>query len=226
MKKINLPMEEVYHLYQNGVSCVKIAEDFHCSISFVYKKLQAYKEKTGFVLIKQSPNQSVERSIKRIYELYQAGKTYHELADMYHCSYRTIFRKLHKYCDENHLKLDSHDGEVQLQLTIEEIYRLYQSGESGIKLANLMGCASNTLMDKLHKYCDENNLRLRITPTHVKWHESCQGKSDMLETIPKEDKRTELLNQLRSLLQMSQQLSESYTETVGETIKSKKKRLN
>ena len=47
-------------------------------------------------------------------------------------------------------------------VSIDEIYKKYQSGISAVVLGREYKCSNNTIIRKLREYCEENNLELNI----------------------------------------------------------------
>lgn len=164
---LKLPEEEIYKKYISGRTLEEIAKDYNCSGSCVKARLVEYCKEQGIELkMRKSSKRFLDLPIEKIYEEYQSGISGVILGKKYKCSNNTIMLRLHKYCKENNLKLDIIT--VEVQLPEEEIYNLYASGTPTAVLAEKYYCSPPTILNKVKKYCKENNLELPPFPAKQK----------------------------------------------------------
>lgn len=165
--RLNISPEDVYDLYIDGLTPSSIADIYNCSSVTILSRLREYTDKMGIELVLDSHR--VKLPDEEIYKKYESGRSICSLAREYYCSTVTIANRLHSYCDENGIELKKHDYS-QRRKTISkrkaiseyEIYKKYDSGKSLDDLSIEYSCSKQTILNRLHSYCDKNKIKLNI----------------------------------------------------------------
>lgn len=170
MKK-DIPPEDVYNLYVSGHTPSSIANMYNCCSVTILSRLREYSDKTGIELTFDP--QRIKLPEEEIYKKYENGNSICSLAREYHCSTITIANRLNSYCKENCIELKKHNPNIyhsQKKETISkrkavseyEIYKKYNSGKTINDLSIEYSCSKQTILNRLHSYCDENGIKLNI----------------------------------------------------------------
>lgn len=225
-----LPAADIYTLYQAGYFTGEIATIYDSSSPTILKRLKEYCEENHLPLNLDERRNKIILPLERIYKLYQSGESYNSLGEKFDCSYRTIFRRLHQYSEENNLPLRDHTELHRrnlLDLPISEIYEMHRSGITQKKLAVLYNCSPNTISSRLHQYSEENNLPLKGSHRKKKCTQSFSNHPESINennpNIGQFEKRKELLSQLKELLQQSREISKDNACTINSISNSIKK---
>ena len=102
--KMELPMDEIYELYQLRIPITELAREYNCHPVTMEYKIKDYCNQTGLEIRKY--RSADELPLEDIYNCYQNGETYLELADKYGFSRVTISTKLREYCQKNNLVIN------------------------------------------------------------------------------------------------------------------------
>lgn len=212
--EIKLPIVEVYEKYQNGSSLEDLAESYGCTPNTLKKKLLQFYKDNNLTWQRLTRSKTLILPMAEVYEMHQNGIPAKEIAEYFNCSFKTIYDKLHKYCEENHLPLKEQEWSgPRFQLPISKIYDMYQSGESMRKISEIYHCHYATISKKLRRYCRENNLSLVRSSKERK--ENYREALSTMENVSFCDKRLELYNQLKELLQIANEANLSSNTTIG-----------
>lgn len=101
---LELPMDEIYELYQLRIPITELAREYNCHPVTMEYKIKDYCNQTGLEVRKY--RSADELPLEDIYNCYQNGETYLELADKYGFSRVTISTKLREYCQKNNLVIN------------------------------------------------------------------------------------------------------------------------
>lgn len=191
MKKLNLPMKEIYEMHQNDTSVKELANLYHCSVASVRTHLKSYCEENNLPLRYKRHRKSLPLPIEEIYEMHQAGITVKEMVDSYPCTRVTIYNHLHLYCKKNNLTLvpQSNHQRPKRHLPLEEVYKQYQTGESYDSLGKKFNYPRTIIRKEIIAYCKKNNL-----PLYKK--SSCQNIEMMIHQLYKMYQSGESYNRL------------------------------
>lgn len=158
-KSPSLPMKEIYDRNQKGEATIKIAQSYNCSVKTLLKLLHIYCKENHLPFKKNVSRPSkIGIPTSEIYQMHQSGSSLQEIADLCHCHYQTIYKKISQYCEKNNLPRKKRKSKFDTPSLMEEIYAKHQSGDSLKTLAKFYHCHTITLSTNLHRYCEENNL--------------------------------------------------------------------
>lgn len=102
--KLDLPMDEIYELYQLEISATELAHEYGCSPATIRQKIKEYCAENDLDMRKF--HNSVFLSMEQVYSDYKKGTTYSELVNKYGFSRVTLKNRLYEYCKENNLTLN------------------------------------------------------------------------------------------------------------------------
>lgn len=149
----NLPMEEVYNKYIKGLTIEKLSEEYNTSQSAISKKLRKYANENNLNIKADRKKNKIDMEL--IYEMHKSGISCYDIAELFNCSYRTIFRRLHDYCDEFNLPLDRKTKGEQIKEKVSIMYEEYIKGSSINELGKKYNCHQSMIQETLKSYCNE-----------------------------------------------------------------------
>ena len=133
-----------------------------CKLGYfrIVKTIKKYCLNNG-ILIDDNILYRLEIPISKMYNLLLLGTSYSKIAQMCHCSAKTIEDGLKEYCESNGFAIPKNPKEFKdVELPIKEIYNLRLEGMSYEKLSKEYGCSISFLVNRLEEYCKISGLDL------------------------------------------------------------------
>lgn len=147
---IDVPIEEIYKLYISGESVEEISKKYKVSYSLISKRLKKYALEKNIDIKAEKKKNKIDMSL--IYEMHKSGISCYDIGELFGCSYRTIFRRLHEYCEQFDLPLDRKTKEQEIIEKMPIIYEEYNNGRSSKELSKKYNCNINMLLTNLKIY--------------------------------------------------------------------------
>ena len=147
---IDVPIEEIYKLYISGESVEEISKKYKVSYSLISKRLKKYALEKNIDIKAEKKKNKIDMSL--IYEMHKSGISCYDIGELFGCSYRTIFRRLHEYCEQFDLPLDRKTKEQEIIEKMPIIYEEYNNGSSSKELSKKYNCNINMLLTNLKIY--------------------------------------------------------------------------
>ena len=116
----NVSIDEIYTKYINGSSVEELSSEYNVSENFIYKGLRNYAKERNIDIKTERRKNKIDMAL--VYEMHKSGISCEEIGELFNCSYRTIFRRLHDYCDEFNLPFDRKSKEERLMEKISLVY--------------------------------------------------------------------------------------------------------
>lgn len=207
--KKTLPFNKLYKMYCNGTPIKEMAELYHYPFSTLYQQLKQYCTKNNLSFPRHNTI-PIKLPMDKIYKMYQEKFTFKQIARKYDVSPSTVYRNLFYYSMENNLEFANFypgQEEENLHSSTAKIYSLYQSGVSVPKIAKCLHLTLDDVRNILRNYAKEKENS----------KEDNTSSDEISFKKIKQDKRIELLIQLKGLLKLSEEISSTQTKTIKET---------
>ena len=134
----NVSIDEIYTKYINGSSVEELSSEYNVSENFIYKGLRNYAKERNIDIKTERRKNKIDMAL--VYEMHKSGISCEEIGELFNCSYRTIFRRLHDYCDEFNLPFDRKSKEERLMEKISLVYEEYNEGATITELSKKYNC--------------------------------------------------------------------------------------
>ncbi len=157
---IDVPIEEIYKLYISGESVEEISKKYKVSYSLISKRLKKYALEKNIDIKTERRKNKIDMAL--VYEMHKSGISCEEIGELFNCSYRTIFRRLHEYCEEFNLPFDRKSKEERLMEKISLVYEEYNEGATITELSKKYNCNINIISEALKKYSYQVGKELNI----------------------------------------------------------------
>ena len=156
----NVSIDEIYTKYINGSSVEELSSEYNVSENFIYKGLRNYAKERNIDIKTERRKNKIDMAL--VYEMHKSGISCEEIGELFNCSYRTIFRRLHDYCDEFNLPFDRKSKEERLMEKISLVYEEYNEGATITELSKKYNCNINIISEALKKYSYQEGKELNI----------------------------------------------------------------
>ena len=154
----NVSIDEIYTKYINGSSVEELSSKYNVSENFIYKGLRNYAKERNIDIKTERRKNKIDMAL--VYEMHKSGISCEEIGELFNCSYRTIFRRLHDYCDEFNLPFDRKSKEERLMEKISLVYEEYNEGATITELSK--NCNIKIISEALKKYSYQEGKELNI----------------------------------------------------------------
>lgn len=162
-------VEKMVELFKQGKSANAIANILHCNPTTVldYIEKQPNKNKIKEEHAKNRTQFSVNQEyIEKMIEMYKQGKSTNEIAKILGCSKTTVKNQIKKSKDLNEIKQEhiknfnakSKDRILVTKDIVEEMARLRKEGKSTRRIATILGCSKNAVINNLSKREDYSKI--------------------------------------------------------------------
>lgn len=156
----NVSIDEIYTKYINGSSVEELSSEYNVSENFIYKGLRNYAKERNIDIKTERRKNKIDMAL--VYEMHKSGISCEEIGELFNCSYRTIFRRLHEYCEEFNLPFDRKSKEERLMEKISLVYEEYNEGATITELSKKYNCNINIISEALKKYSYQVGKELNI----------------------------------------------------------------
>lgn len=146
----NVSIDEIYTKYINGSNVRELSTEYNVSEKFIYKGLRNYALEKNIDIKAEKKKNKIDMSL--IYEMHKSGISCYDIGKLFGCSYRTIFRRLHEYCEQFDLPLDRKTKEQEIIEKMPIIYKEYNNGSSSRELSKKYNCNINMVLTNLKIY--------------------------------------------------------------------------
>ena len=147
-EKLNLPDKEICDKYLDGMSTPKLAKEYNCSITPIFKilrnnniKIRSISEANTIWITEKNNLNLIYLPVKKICDEYKNGMSIPDLARQYDCDVKTIKKRL---C-ENGIRLKTFP-----KIPTEKICNEYKNGMSTPDLAEKYNCSVNAIRKRLN----------------------------------------------------------------------------
>ena len=151
-KSLNLPVEKIYELKNNGMTFEEIADMYSCSSSAVRQLLIKYCSYYKINLPIKLNCEGLNLDLDVAYELKESGMTYNQIAMMYCCTTSTIRNMLIKYSVENGVEIPISRKTKEFEFKSKEIFDSKAEGMSYEKVTSICNSSSYIANKKLKEY--------------------------------------------------------------------------
>lgn len=156
----NVSIDEIYTKYINGSSVEELSSEYNVSEKFIYKGLRNYAKERNIDIKTERRKNKIDMAL--VYEMHKSGISCKEIGELFNCSCRTIFRRLHDYCDEFNLPFDRKNKEERLMEKISLIYEEYNEGATITELSKKYNYNISIISEALKKYSYQVGKELNI----------------------------------------------------------------
>lgn len=156
----NVSIDEIYTKYINGSSVEELSSEYNVSENFIYKGLRNYAKERNIDIKTERRKNKIDMAL--VYEMHKSGISCEEIGELFNCSYRTIFRRLHEYCEEFNLPFDRKSKEERLMEKISLVYEEYNEGATITELSKKYNFNINIISEALKKYSYQVGKELNI----------------------------------------------------------------
>lgn len=156
----NVSIDEIYTKYINGSSVEELSSEYNVSENFIYKGLRNYAKERNIDIKTERRKNKIDMAL--VYEMHKSGISCEEIGELFNCSYRTIFRRLHEYCEEFNLPFDRKSKEERLMEKNSLVYEEYNEGATITELSKKYNCNINIISEALKKYSYQVGKELNI----------------------------------------------------------------